>query len=184
LFSITAIPFAIFTLYTNFNNGKYELAIINTIQLSFFGLTIWIGYHKKYRFLRSLILVALSFIAFYIALKFKNGAEFRVLVMMVAGAVIFDSNWKFIAFILMLSTGFTYSWYLDFVANGLPSSLIGYRIAQVLVPFILSCLTLLYLKNIYIKSLLKLQGALVDVSKSNDTIERIMYALAHDLRSP
>jgi len=104
--------------------------------------------------------------------------------MMVAGAVIFDSNWKFIAFILMLSTGFTYSWYLDFVANGLPSSLIGYRIAQVFVPFILSCLTLLYLKNIYIKSLLKLQGALVDVSKSNDTIERIMYALAHDLRSP
>ncbi len=184
LFAFTVIPFIVFTLLTNLNNGKHELAIINTIQLSFFAITIWIGYHKKYRFFRSLILILLSAIAFYVALKYKNGSEYRVLVMMVAGAVIFDSNWKFIVFIFLLSTGFTYCRYLDIIANGIPSNLIGYRVAQVFVPFFLSSISLLYLKNIYLKSQIKLQRALEEVSKSNDTKERIMYALAHDLRSP
>ncbi|OYU55620.1 MAG: hypothetical protein CFE25_11970 [Chitinophagaceae bacterium BSSC1] len=184
LFAITVIPFIVFTLCINLNNGKFELAIINTIQLTIFGITIWIGYHKKYRFLRSLILVFLSIIAFYVALKFRNGSEYRVLVMMVAGAVIFDSNWKYIVFTLLLSIGFTYCRYLDIVANGIPSNLIGYRVAQVFIPFIVACVSLLYLKNIYLKSQLKLQSALIEVSNSNVTKERIMYALAHDLRSP
>lgn len=184
LFAITVIPFIVFTLCINLNNGKFELAIINTVQLTIFGITIWIGYHKKYRFLRSLILVFLSIIAFYVALKFRNGSEYRVLVMMVAGAVIFDSNWKYIVFTLLLSVGFTYCRYLDIVANGVPSNLIGYRVAQVFIPFIVACVSLLYLKNIYLKSQLKLQSALIEVSNSNVTKERIMYALAHDLRSP
>ena len=138
LFALTVVPFIFFTLFTNLNNGKFELAIINTVQLSIFAITIWIGYHKKYRFLRSLILVFLSVIAFYIALVYRNGSEYRVLVMMVAGAVIFDSNWKYILFTLLLSIGFTYCRYLDIVANGIPSNLIGYRIAQVFIPFIVN----------------------------------------------
>lgn len=185
LFAITVIPFIIFTLFTNLSNGKFELAIINSVQLSIFGVTIWIGYHRKYRFLRSFILVLLSVIAFYIALKYRNGSEYRVLVMMVAGAVIFDSNWKYILFTLLLSIGFTYCRYLDIISNGIiPSNLIGYRVAQVFIPFIVACVSLLYLKNIYLKSQLKLQAALIEVSNSNVTKERIMYALAHDLRSP
>lgn len=184
LFAVTVIPFIVFTLLTNLSNGKFELAIINTVQLSIFGGTIWIGYHKKYRFLRSLILVILSVIAFYVALKYRNGSEYRVLVMMVAGAVIFDSNLKYILFTLLLSIGFTYCRYLDIVANGIPSNLIGYRVAQVFIPFIVACVSLLYLKNIYLKSQLKLQSALKEVSQSNNSKERILYSLAHDLRSP
>lgn len=184
LFALTVIPFILFTLGTNLSNAKYELALINIFQLSIFGATIWIGLHKNYRFLRSLILIVLSVIAFYIALKYRNGSEYRVLVMMVAGAVIFDSNWKYFAFTLLLSIGFTYCRYLDIVVSDIPSNLIGYRVAQVFFPFILACVSLFYLKNIYLKSQLKLQSALLEVSKSNDTKERIMYALAHDLRSP
>lgn len=184
LFALTVVPFIFFTLFTNLNNGKFELAIINTVQLSIFAITIWIGYHKKYRFLRSLILVFLSVIAFYIALVYRNGSEYRVLVMMVAGAVIFDSNWKYILFTLLLSIGFTYCRYLDIVENEIPSNLIGYRVAQVFVPFILACVSLLYFKNIYLKSQLKLQRALEEVSQSNNSKERILYSLAHDLRSP
>lgn len=184
LFAITVVPFIFFTLFTNLNNGKFELAIINSVQLSIFAVTIWIGYHRKYRFLRSLILVFLSIIAFYVAIKYRNGSEYRVLVMMVAGAVIFDSNWKYIVFTLLLSIGFTYCRYLDIVTNGIPSNLIGYRVAQVFVPFIVACVSLLYFKNIYLKSQLKLQRALEEVSQSNNSKERILYSLAHDLRSP
>jgi signal transduction histidine kinase len=184
LFAIMVIPFILLTLGINIYNGKYQLALINTLQLSFFSFTVWIGYYHKFRFLRSLILVLLSIIALYIALKYRNGSEYRVLVMMVAGAVIFDSNWKYILFTFLISIGFTYCRYLDIIANGIPSDLIGYRVAQVFVPFILASISLLYLKNIYLKSQLKLQIALEEVSQSNNSKERILYSLAHDLRSP
>jgi signal transduction histidine kinase len=184
LFALMVLPFILFTLGVNLFNGKYELSLINLGQLIVFSSTIWIGYHKEYRFLRSLILVILSGIALYIALKYKNGSEYRLLVMMVAGAVIFDKNWKYIVFTIFVSISFTYCRYLDMVTNGIPSNILGYRVAQVFVPFILTSISLLYLKNIFLKSQLKLQRALEEVSKSNDAKERIMYALAHDLRSP
>lgn len=184
LFAIMVIPFILLALTINIYNGKFQLALINTLQLSFFSLTIWIGYYQKFRFLRSWILVLLSIIALYIALKYRNGTEYRVLVMMVAGAVIFDSNWKFILFTVLISFGFTYCRYLDFLLNEIPSNQIGYRVAQVFVPFVLTSISLLYLKNIYLKSQLKLQAALEEVSQSNNTKQRIMYSLAHDLRSP
>ncbi len=184
LFAVTVIPFILFNLFTNLRNGFYELGIINTVQLSIFAITILIGYYKKYRFLRSLILVLLSVIAFYVALKFRNGSEYRVLVMLVAGAVIFDKNWKYMVFTLFLSIGFTYCRHLDIVASGLPSDLIGHRVAQALIPFIVASVSLLYFKNIYITSQLKLQSALIEVSNSNVAKERIMHALAHDLRTP
>ncbi|MEQ1625661.1 MAG: HAMP domain-containing sensor histidine kinase [Sediminibacterium sp.] len=117
-------------------------------------------------------------------MKYRNGTEYRVLVMMVAGAVIFDNNWKFILFTVLNSFGFTYCRYLDFLLNEIPSNQIGYRVAQVFVPFVLTSISLLYLKNIYLKSQLKLQAALEEVSQSNNTKQRIMYSLAHDLRSP
>jgi signal transduction histidine kinase len=44
--------------------------------------------------------------------------------------------------------------------------------------------SLLYFKNIYLKSQLNLQRALEEVSQSNNSKERILYSLAHDLRSP
>jgi hypothetical protein len=150
LFALMVLPFILVTLGINFFNGKYELVLINLGQLIVFSSTIWIGYHKEYRFLRSLILVILSGIALYIALKYKNGSEYRLLVMMVAGAVIFDKNWKYIVFTIFVSISFTYCRYLDMVTNGIPSNILGYRVAQVFVPFILTSISLLYLKNIYL----------------------------------
>ena len=184
LFTLAVIPFIIFTLATNLLHSKYNLAVINIIQLSLFAFTIWIGVHKRYRFLRTWILIILSAIAFYVALNYRNGSEYRVFVMMVAGAVIFDNNWKYILFTILISMGFTYCRYLDFLDNQIASDIIGYRIAQVFIPLVLTSIFLLYFKHIYLKSQLKLQTALEDVSKSNETKERILYSLAHDLRSP
>jgi signal transduction histidine kinase len=184
LFTILVIPFIIITLGINIINSKYQLAIVNSIQFCIFGFTIWIGYHHKLRYLRSWILVVLSIIALSVAIYSRNGSEYRILVMMVAGAVIFDNNWKYILFTILLTIGFTYCRYLDFLLNEIPANQIGYRVAQVFIPLILTSISLLYFKNIYLKSQLKLQGALEEVSKSNDAKERIMYALAHDLRSP
>jgi signal transduction histidine kinase len=184
LFVLLFTPFIVLTLGVNLYINLFDLAMINAIQLTIFVFTIWIAYQKQFVFLRSWILVIMSIIALFVAIYFKNGAEYRLLPMMVAGAVIFDNNWKFILFTVLISIGFTYCRYMDMITNGLTSNLLVYRVAQVIIPFILASISLLYLKNIYIKSQLKLQIALKEVSDSNSVKERFMYSLAHDLRSP
>jgi signal transduction histidine kinase len=184
LFVLLFAPFIVLTLSVNLYNNIFDLALINAFQLIIFLFTIWISYKKRFLYLRSCILVLVSIIAFYVAINFKNGAEYRLLPMMVAGAVIFDNNWKFIIFTLFVSISFTYCRYLDMISNGLPAHLFVYRVAQVFIPFILASISLLYLKNIFIKSQLKLQLAFHEVSHANSVKERVMNSLAHDLRSP
>lgn len=184
LFVLLFTPFLLLTLSVNLFNSKFDLAIVNTIQLTIFGFAIWISPKKKFAFLSSGILVLLTIITFYVAVLFKNGAEYRLLVLMVVGAVIFDNNWKYIVFACFITLIFSYCRYLNFLENSLDYQLIWYRVAQIFIPFLLACISLLYFKNIYIKSQLKLQIALKEVSDSNSVKDRFMYSLAHDLRSP
>jgi signal transduction histidine kinase len=184
LFVLLFTPFILLTLGVNLYNSKFDLAIINSIQVTIFGFAIWISPKKQFAFLRSCILVLLTIITFYVAVFFKNGAEYRLLVLMVVGAVIFDKNWKYIVFACFITLIFSYCRYLNFLENSLDHQLVLYRVAQIFISFVLTCISLLYFKNIYIKSQLKLQIALKEVSDSNTVKERFMYSLAHDLRSP
>lgn len=184
LFVLLFTPFILLTLGVNLYNSKFDLAIINSIQVTIFGFAIWISPKKQFAFLRSCILVLLTIITFYVAVFFKNGAEYRLLVLMVVGAVIFDKNWKYIVFACFITLIFSYCRYLNFLENSLDHQLVLYRVAQIFISFVLTCISLLYFKNIYIKSQLKLQIALKEVSDSNSVKERFMYSLAHDLRSP
>ena len=184
LFVLLFTPFILLTLGVNLYNSKFDLAIINSIQVTIFGFAIWISPKKQFAFLRSCILVLLTIITFYVAVFFKNGAEYRLLVLMVVGAVIFDKNWKYIVFACFITLIFSYCRYLNFLENSLDHQLVLYRVAQIFISFVLTCISLFYFKNIYIKSQLKLQIALKEVSDSNSVKERFMYSLAHDLRSP
>lgn len=184
LFVLLFTPFILLTLGVNLYNSKFDLAIINSIQVTIFGFAIWISPKKQFAFLRSCILVLLTIITFYVAVFFKNGAEYRLLVLMVVGAVIFDKNWKYIVFACFITLIFSYCRYLNFLENSLDHQLVLYRVSQIFISFVLTCISLLYFKNIYIKSQLKLQIALKEVSDSNSVKERFMYSLAHDLRSP
>ena len=184
LFMLLATPFVFIALTFNLINGKYELSIFNFVQIAIFAVNIWIGYTRKYLVLRTWSLVILSIIALYVAIQYRNGTEYRVLVMLVAGVVIFDSNWKYILFALLISVVFSYARYLDLLDQQLDPTQIGFRMAQVFFPFVFTCVSLYYLKHIYLKSQLKLQAALDEVSISKERQQRIMYSLAHDLRSP
>jgi len=184
LFMLLATPFVCFALSLNLINGKYELSVFNFIQLAIFIGNIWIGYTRKFLVLRIWSLVLLSIIALYVAIHYRNGTEYRVLVMLVAGVVIFDSNWKYILFALLISVVFSYARYLDLLDQDLNATQIGFRVAQVFFPLLFTCISLYYLKHIYLKSQLKLQEALEDVSNAQNRQQRIMYSLAHDLRSP
>lgn len=184
LFMLVATPFVLIALTINLINAKYDLSIFNFLQLGIFAVNIWIAYTRKFLVLRIWSLVLLSIIALYVAIYYRNGTEYRVLVLLVAGVVIFDSNWKYILFALIVSVVFTYARYLDLLELHLDPTQIGYKVAQVFFPFVFSCLSLFYLKHVYLKNQLKLQLALEEVSISKEKQQRIMYSLAHDLRSP
>lgn len=184
LFMLMAMPFVFVALAVNIYNGKYLLAGINLIQLFIFGANIWVTYTRKCLELRVWSLVFLSIFALFIAIYFRTGTEYRVLVLMVAGVVIFDSNWKFFLFAFVISLLFSYVKYLDFKELGTVNNLIVLKVVQIFIPFLLTCISLFYLKHIYLNGYVKLQSALTEVSEAQNSQQRIMYSLAHDLRSP
>jgi len=184
LFILLALPAMPFVLFFNIWRSNYSVAILNTIQLVFIFFAFWISYKRRYLFLRTFLLVLLSTIIFFTAIFFKTGIEYRLLLIMVVGVILFDNNIKFLLFSILLACEFTICKYLDFKAINIEGVLLATKSMQVFIPFMITCFSLFYLKFIYLQSQFKLQNALKKESHSNEMQEKLMFSLAHDLRSP
>ena len=184
LFILLAIPSIPFVLLLNFFRGNYEMVILNSLQLLICVFACWISISRKLLFLRTFLLILLSSIIFIAAIFFKPGIEYRLLFIIVVGVILFDNNYKYLLFSLLIACEFTLCRYLELKHTGTMGPILVTRSLQVFVPFIITCFSLFYLKYIYLKSQNKLQKALTQVSISNEMHEKLMFSLAHDLRSP
>jgi signal transduction histidine kinase len=184
LFIFLAILSIPFVLILNFVRGNFEMVIINGFQLLVFVFAFWISLSRRFLFLRIYLLILLSTIIFIAAVFFKQGMEYRLLLLIVVGVILFDNNIKFLLFSILIALEFTFCKYLELKPTDIIGSMLVTRILQVFIPFIITCISLFYLKYIYLKSQHKLQTALKEVSKANEMHEKLMYSLAHDLRSP
>ena len=184
LFLFLAIPSNLLLAIYNLLNGNYLHSSINLFQLLIFVIVFYFNRKRKYLYLRTCSLILLSLIIATSAIILKNGMEYRLLILMVVAVVLFENNLKFIAFTLSVSFAFTYCRILDYLHLGLEQNMIAFKVLQIFVPFIFTYGSLFYFKKLYVKSQYHLQIALDEVSKSNEMKERIMYSLAHDLRSP
>jgi signal transduction histidine kinase len=84
----------------------------------------------------------------------------------------------------LIACEFTISQYLEMHKAGIFGTALIIKILQIFIPLIISGISLFYLKYIYLQSQFKLQAVLHEASESNELREKIMYSLAHDLRSP
>lgn len=184
LFILLALPAIPLLLIFNVIRNNYGMVFMNSLQLIVFALAFWISLTRKLLFLRTYLLIILSTIIFISAILFNNGIEYRLLFLIVVGVILFDNNYKFLLFSFLIACEFAICRYLELKASGIIGSLLLIRILQVFFPFIITCISLFYLKHIYLQSQFKLQKALSEVSNSNDMREKIMFSLAHDLRGP
>ena len=184
LFIFLALPSIPLILIVNIVRGNYEMVILNSLQMLVILVAFWISFTRKLLFLRTYLLFLLSTIIFISAIFIKPGVEYRLLMIMVVAVILFDKSLNFLFFSILIACEFTFCKYIEFKTEAISNFVMGIKILQIFIPFIITCISLFYVKHIYLKSQLKLQKALTEVSLANEMYEKLMYSLAHDLRSP
>ena len=98
LFLLIASPFALLSLVLNLQSGSYLPALMNVFQLCIFFLGFYIAHSSENLNLRPYLLMTLVVIAIFSAFFFKNGSEFRLLIMLIAAVVLFEKRWQYLSF--------------------------------------------------------------------------------------
>jgi signal transduction histidine kinase len=184
LFLLVGFPFAAFSLIVNIYGHYYLPALLNIVQMTIFGIGFRISYLQKWFHLRAGLLLVLAAIAFVSAYYYKNGSEYRLLIMMIAAVVLFDKNWQYLLFALLVSLIFVITRLDDMPLAAMPGDEIVSNIFKILLPLFLFVMCLFYFKHIYFKNLAQLEKANRQLSLAKEQKEKILNAVAHDLRSP
>lgn len=184
LFSMIGWPFALLSLIFNLYWQAYIPASFNVTQIVIFTFAFYISYSGKWRNLRALLLVVVAAIAVANGYFYKAGSEYRLMVMMLAALIFFDTHWKYFLFSSLLCIGFVWLRMqhlpvqqmdkLEKIATGL----------KILVPLCLFIMSLYYFKHLYFKNLTQLEISNTELSIAKEQKEKILNTVAHDLRSP
>ncbi len=184
LFLLIASPFAFISLLFNLAALAFLPAVFNIIQLAVFVFCFRISKTQKGLHLRPIMLLILSIVAIIAAYSYKNGSEYRLLVMMIAAVVIFDKTWQYMLFAGLVSIAFVWIRLDDqSLVDDPHESLVG-GVLKMLLPLFLFAMSLFYFKHIYFRNLLQLEKANEDLFLAKQQKERILNTVAHDLRSP
>jgi len=184
LFLLFATPFALLTLLINIYTQLYLLAFLNSIQLSIFAIGFLVSYTQKNLYLRATLIWAIAAVGIISAWYFKNGSEYRLLVMMVAAVVVFNKNWQYFLFSFLLSSAFVFIRLNDMQLAVMPNIDILVTTIKILLPLFFFMMCLFYFKYIYFKNLVRLEKAYKELSLAKEQKEQILNSVAHDLRSP
>lgn len=184
LFLLLAAPFALLSLVINIYYAALLPGILNVCQLLIFAWAFRISYLQKGLRQRSLLLLLLSVIAAIAAYNFKNGSEYRLLVMMIAAVVVFDKNWQYFFFSVLVSVLFVLIRLDDILVIHDSVLQLVAEVLKILVPMIVFAMSLFYFKHIYFRNLEQLQNTNNALSLAQEQKNRILNTVAHDLRSP
>jgi signal transduction histidine kinase len=184
LFLLLATPFAFITFLINFFSHNYLPALLNLVQLAVFAVVFLISYSQKHLYLRSASLLVLAAVGIISAYYFKNGSEYRLLIMVVAAVVIFDKNWQYLSFAFLVSCAFLFVRLDEAPLHQMQNAAIAEMVIKIVIPLFIFVMCLFYFKYIYFKNLIHLEKAYNELSLAQDQKERILNSVAHDLRSP
>lgn len=184
LFLMMAAPFALLIMIINLYLGEYVLASFNILHLCIFIFGFYISYSQKHINLRPLLLFLGAAIAAYTAYFFKNGNEYRFLIMIVAAVVLCEKNWQYISFVVFVSTTFVLIRLDELPIRSMHSLQILEKTVKLAFPLGFFSICLYYFKSIYFQNQYRLEKAYADLNENKAEKDRILNAVAHDLRSP
>lgn len=184
LFSMIGLPFAVLSLIINLYWKAYIPASFNITQICIFSFAFYISYAGKWRNLRALLLVLVASIAVANGYFYKAGSEYRLMMMMLAALIFFDTHWKYFLFSSLLCIVFVWLRLENLPLEGMTQL---ERIAtglKILVPLCLFIMSLYYFKHLYFNNLSQLEISNTELSIAKEQKEKILNTVAHDLRSP
>lgn len=184
LFLMMAAPFALLIMIINLYIGEYVLASFNIVHLSIFIFGFYISYSQRYVNLRPALLFLGAAIAAYTAYFFKNGNEYRFLIMIVAAVVLCEKNWQYISFVVFVSTTFVIIRLDELPIHSMHGLQVLEKTVKLVFPLGFFSICLYYFKSIYFQNQYRLEKAYADLNENKAEKDRILNAVAHDLRSP
>ena len=184
LFLLLATPFAFLVMCINLYIGEYILATFNCAHLCIFIIGYYISSTQRFLNYRILLLFAGAIIASYTALVYKNGNEYRFLIMIVAAVVLCDKNWQYVLFVLFVSLSFVVIRLEELPLSTMSPIIIIEKTVKLLFPLSFFSICLYYFKEIYFKNQYRLENAYAELTKNKEERDRILNVVAHDLRSP
>lgn len=184
LFLLMAAPFALLVMFINLYVGEYELASFNFFHLLIFIFGFYISYTQRFLSLRTLLLFIGAAIASYTAYFFKNGNEYRFLIMIVAAVVLCEKNWQYILFVCFVSTSFVIIRLDELPIHSMHSIQVLEKTVKLFFPLGFFSICIYYFKYIYFQNQYRLEKAYADLNENKAEKDRILNAVAHDLRSP
>ncbi|MDP3394888.1 sensor histidine kinase KdpD [Sediminibacterium sp.] len=184
LFLLLATPFAFLVTCINLYIGAYTLAFFNVAHLLIFVVGYYISYSQKHLDYRPLLLFIGAVISSYTAYMFKNGNEYRFLIMIVAAVVLCEKNWQYILFVLFVSLSFVVIRLDELPLSTMNGLNIFEKVIKLLFPLSFFSICLYYFKEFYFKNQYKLETAYAELTKNKEERDRILNVVAHDLRSP
>ncbi len=184
LFLLMATPFAFLVMCINIYLGQYILSAFNIAHFCIFLFGYYIAFSQNFLSYRPLLLFLIAAIATYTAYFYKNGNEYRFLIMMVAAVVLCEKKWQYILFALFVSLSFVIIRLDELPLSNMSSLIILEKTVKLIFPLSFFSICLYYFKDIYFKNQYKLELAYNELSKSKEEKDRILNVVAHDLRSP
>lgn len=184
LFIMIGAPFALLSLGLNLYWQAYIPAAFNVIQLSIFCFGIYMSITRRWLVMRTVLLVLLSVIAAANAYYYKSGSEYRLMVMMIAALIFFDTHWKYFAFAALLCFIFAWIRIENMALTDMSPLEVFATMLKILIPLILFVMSLYYFKHLYFDNLSQLEISNTELSIAKEQKEKILNTVAHDLRSP
>jgi signal transduction histidine kinase len=186
LFLLVACPFAVVSLLINIQWQAWIPALFNLGQIIIFLIGFRISQTQKGKRFRGLLLLSLCGIAIAAAYLYKNGSEYRLPVMMLAGLVLFEKFWQYMLFSILLIAAFVTLRISNIPYEVFEATDGGILAAamKIFLPLLVFVLCLYYFKDSYFTTLARLEKAIDEVSREKEQKQRILNAVAHDLRNP
>lgn len=179
-----AMPFVLYYCCINFIHHYYVLGILNGANvLVYIGLG-WVNYRQRRFWLRIPLFGLLAVIFILEAWLFKNGAEYFLLMMVLAAAIVFASKLTYFIFSTLLIGLFTW---IRIHQTPLPDGMAMSHsrvAANLITSSLFMVITAQYFKSMVYSYQMQLEEKNGQLREANEAMQKMFSIVAHDLRSP
>ncbi|GGH67504.1 signal transduction histidine kinase [Filimonas zeae] len=181
---IGALPFIVYFCCINFIDKYYLLGTLNAINALVFLILVWINYKQRFFWARIPLFGILAVVFLLQSVLFKNGAEYFLLMLILAAVIVFASKLTYFIFSTLVIVAFTWvRIYNTPVSAGMTLSQ-GRVAANLITASFFMVVTAQYFKNLVYSYQMQLEEKNRQLKEANEAMQKMFSIVAHDLRSP
>ena len=184
LVAVIYAPFTLFFIIANILNGHYAAAAVGVCSLLGNLFFILINHFKRFKVFVVVLAILSSFFFTFGGIAFQNGNEYYLIAHMTVVAIIFHKRWAIILISCLDVLLFTLIQIIDtrsYAIDVLPGNRV---IVNIIMALSLVSIVVQYLRNEHTLAEQKLATKNQELEALNNTREKLISIIAHDVSSP